>query len=223
MAVEIVLFGGAGLLIGRFGATQLAAHQISMSICSVTFMVPLSISQAGQCPRRFLHGRRLAACRADERYRRVPARGRLHGGDGDGSVVDASVVAGLYITTGDSSRGDVIAVAAQLLTIAAFFQVFDGAQTIAAGALRGLKDTRVPAVVAAIGYWGLGFLPAWDSGRQNGLWRCRNLVRPGLRPGGRRTVLSARFWLLSGRLIAAQTVATAPPSADSPAKYATQH
>ena len=46
MAVEIVLFGGAGLLIGRFGATELAAHQISMSICSLTFMVPLSISQA---------------------------------------------------------------------------------------------------------------------------------------------------------------------------------
>jgi MATE family multidrug resistance protein len=223
MAVEIVLFGGAGLLIGRFGATQLAAHQISMSICSVTFMVPLSISQAANVRVGFFMG-------ADSpRAARMSAIVAFLLGVGFMGAMATillsmpSVIAGLYITTGDPNRGEVIAVAAQLLTIAAFFQVFDGAQTIAAGALRGLKDTRIPAVVAAIGYWGLGFLPAWILGVKMGYGAVG--IWYGLASGLAAVALSlsARFWLLSGRLIAAQTVATAPPSTSSPAEYATQH
>jgi MATE family multidrug resistance protein len=113
-----------------------------------------------------------------------------------------ATIAGLYITASDPVRGDVIALAVRLLTIAALFQVFDGAQTIAAGALRGLKDTRVPAIAAAIGYWGIGFTVAWVLGMRLGLGA------PGIWWGlaaGLAAVailLCVRFWRLSGRLIA---------------------
>src|SRR5262249_37536572 len=55
----------------------------------------------------------------------------------------------------------VIDVVVRLLAIAALFQMFDGAQTIAAGALRGYKDTRIPLALAAFGYWGVGFPVSW--------------------------------------------------------------
>jgi len=223
MAVEIVLFGGAGLLIGRFGATQLAAHQISMSICSLTFMVPLSISQAANVRVGFFMG-------ADSpRAARMSAMVAFALGVGFMSAMAAillsipSTIAGLYITASDAGRGDVIAVAAQLLTIAAFFQIFDGAQTIAAGALRGLKDTRIPALIAAVGYWVLGFAPAWILGVRMGYGAVG--IWWGLASGLASVALflSARFWLLSARLIAAQSIAAPLPQVNSPAKYATQH
>src|SRR5260221_6913140 len=53
------------------------------------------------------------------------------------------------------------AIALRLLFIAALFQVFDGAQVIAGGALRGLRDTRVPLLVGTIGYWAIGFPAGW--------------------------------------------------------------
>ncbi|MBL8629661.1 MAG: MATE family efflux transporter, partial [Rhodospirillaceae bacterium] len=61
----------------------------------------------------------------------------------------------------DAKDAEVIALVVPLLMISAFFQVFDGAQTIAVGALRGLKDTRTPMILAGIGYWVIGFPVAW--------------------------------------------------------------
>lgn len=223
MAVEIVLFMGAGLLIGRFGASQLAAHQISMSICSLTFMVPLSISQAANVRVGFFMGA------ASPRAARLAAVAAFALGIGFMSMTAVvlltvpSLVAGLYITANDPNRAEVIAIAVQLLTVGAFFQVFDGAQTISAGALRGLKDTRVPAIAAAIGYWGLGFLPGWILGVKLGhgalgIWW-------GLASGlaAVAILLSIRFWFLSGKMIAAQRLGDVLPAANSSADYATQH
>jgi MATE family multidrug resistance protein len=92
--------------------------------------------------------------------------------------------------------------AARLLTVAAFFQVFDGAQTIAAGALRGLKDTRIPAVAASLGYWGIGFTTAWVFGVHLGLGPIG--IWWGLASGlaSVALLLSFRFWRLSAHLIA---------------------
>ena len=54
-----------------------------------------------------------------------------------------------------------MAIALQLFVIAALFQLFDGVQVIAAGALRGYRDTAVPMLIAAIGYWAIGFVGGW--------------------------------------------------------------
>jgi MATE family multidrug resistance protein len=163
-ALEIVLFSSSAMLIGRFGATELAAHQISIGISSLTFMVPYAIAQAVNVRAGYYIGQQ------------TPSAARRAGfaafalGIGFMAAMAATllsipdVLAGFYISGADPTRGDVIALAVRLLTVAAFFQVFDGAQTIAAGALRGLKDTRVPAVAASVGYWGLGFPIAWFFG-----------------------------------------------------------
>ncbi|MHB1208013.1 MAG: MATE family efflux transporter, partial [Rhodospirillaceae bacterium] len=70
---------------------------------------------------------------------------------------------------GSAADAEVIAVVVRLLAISAAFQVFDGAQTIAAGALRGYKDTRIPLALAGFGYWGVGFPVAWVLGFPAGL------------------------------------------------------
>jgi MATE family multidrug resistance protein len=202
MAAEIVLFSVSAVLIGLFGATQLAAHQISISIASVTFMVPLAVSQAVNVRVGFHMGG--GAPRA---ARRAGVIAFLLG-VGFMSAMAAifvtmpAAIASLYITDGDPSRADVIALAKRLLRIAALFQVFDGAQTIAAGALRGLKDTRVPAIAAAFGYWAVGFAIAWLLGVHLGMGAAG--IWWGFASGlaSVALLLTARFWLLSGRLIA---------------------
>ena len=66
------------------------------------------------------------------------------------------------------SDSAVIAMAATLLPIAAVFQVLDGAQVVAAGVLRGSADTTFPAVMAILGFWGIGFPFSWYLGFRAG-------------------------------------------------------
>lgn len=75
----------------------------------------------------------------------------------------AAHIAGLY--TRDAG---VIALASTLLLASAFLQWGDGTQSAAAGALRGLKDTRVPMVINGVIYWGVGFSTAWLLGVESG-------------------------------------------------------
>ncbi len=63
---------------------------------------------------------------------------------------------GLFLDSGDPANAPVIALAISFLGVAAVFQVFDGAQAVGAGMLRGLHDTTVPMIYAAIGYWVIG-------------------------------------------------------------------
>ena len=64
---------------------------------------------------------------------------------------------GIYLDTALPENAQTVALALQYLTIAAMFQLFDGAQVVAAGALRGLQDTRMPMLIAGFGYWVAGF------------------------------------------------------------------
>jgi MATE family multidrug resistance protein len=66
---------------------------------------------------------------------------------------------GLFLDPGDPARPQIIAIGVGLLVLAAIFQLMDGAQVMAIGLLRGLQDTRMPMVFAALGYWGVG-IPA---------------------------------------------------------------
>lgn len=156
LAFEVTIFNAAALLMGLIGADQLAAHAIALQICSVTFMVPLGLNQA------------------------VTVRvGLAHGaGDRDGVsragwtayVLGVSFMAlmGLvmlawpqplisaFIDVADPANARVVVLAVSFLAFAALFQIFDGAQAVASGMLRGLHDTTVPMIYAAIGYWGIG-------------------------------------------------------------------
>ena len=80
-----------------------------------------------------------------------------------------------YVDIDDPAHAATVALAVRYLALAAMFQLFDGAQAVAAGALRGIQDTRIPMVIAGFGYWfagfgtaiGLGFAAGWEG---VGIW-----------------------------------------------------
>ncbi len=144
------------MLMGLFGAAALAAHTVVIGLCSFTFMVPYAISQAATV--RVGH----AVGALEPVAARWSGYVALHLG-----VIWMSMTAslflvvpdrliGLYIDIGDPQNAATLTIALTLLPIAALFQVFDGTQAVAAGALRGLKDTRVPMLICFLGYWVVG-------------------------------------------------------------------
>jgi MATE family multidrug resistance protein len=70
-------------------------------------------------------------------------------------------IASIYVDIDAPANRGLVGIALYLLAIAAVFQIFDGVQAIAAGALRGYRDTAVPLLLAVIGYWGIGFAGGW--------------------------------------------------------------
>jgi MATE family multidrug resistance protein len=161
MALEWGLFSSAALLMGWIGTTALAAHQIALQIAAILFMVPFGISMAATVRVGHAVGRRdpIGTRRA-------------------GFVAMALGVAFMAVTTvfivafrhaiplmflgGDSAQdAQTVALAALLLLIGASWYTSDALQGIAAGALRGLNDTRVPMIYAAISFWLIGFASAY--------------------------------------------------------------
>lgn len=173
--VECGLFSVSSLLMGWFGAVALAAHQICLNIASFTFMVPLAISQAATVRVGFHIGAGAV--------HRARAAGIAAIGLGIGFMAITAVtmtslsqpIFHLYLDQADPDLAAVQGLGAQLIVIAALFQMFDGAQVVAAGALRGLKDTQASLIAGAIGYWGLGMplgagLAFWLGLGPVGLW-----------------------------------------------------
>lgn len=162
LAVEAGLFVAVALLIGRLGPVELAAQQVSISVISVAFMAPLGLAQAAN----IRVGHRVGA--ADREGARAAGLIAI----GLGAVAECLCalanwwaperLARLYLEPGTAADTvGAVALTVSLLRIAAVFQVADGVQCVAAGALRGIGDTRVPFLLAALGYWGIGFPAAW--------------------------------------------------------------
>lgn len=157
VVAESWLFSVGALVIARFGTDAIAAHQIAINVASMCFMVPLSIGMAttvrvGQ-----------AAGAAD--LAEVALRGRAGMALGVGFALLSAALMALFPATIVGLYTDVESVAAlasRFLLFAALFQVFDGLQATANGALRGLKDTAVPMIVTVSAYWLLGMpFAAW--------------------------------------------------------------
>ncbi len=156
MAFEVGLFALTTLLMGRFGEAALAGHQIAFQSASTTFMVPLGISIAAGI--RVGQG---AGANDGTRVRRAAAAALVLAvfvmacaGLVFWRLPDA--VIGLYLDVRDPANAGVVAWARTFLGVAALFQIFDGVQVAASGALRGLKDTRVPMLLTLVAYWVVG-------------------------------------------------------------------
>jgi multidrug resistance protein, MATE family len=160
-AVESGLFAFAALSMGALGSTQLAAHQIAIQSVYVAFMVPVGLSYATtfRIGQHFGAGRLLEARRA----------GRLGIGIGAACMLGFALlfwlapqwVVGLFLDRQDPAFAEVVAMAVALLAIAAWFEFFDGIQTIAMGAIRGLKDAKTTFFVGLGCYWAIGAPLAW--------------------------------------------------------------
>ncbi len=148
LLLEVGVFCLATVLAGRLAPAALAAHQIAINVASTTYMVPLGISQA-TCVR---VGHKLGG--GD------PAAARRVGWMGIGlssafmSLAAISFVAfpRFFFSLWEASP-DAVAVGVTLFVAAAVFQLFDGLQVTAIGALRGLGDTRSALYWNFIGYW----------------------------------------------------------------------
>jgi len=161
MGVEVGVFLAAGILMGLLGAAALGAHQLVLNCAGVSFMVPLGLGQAAtvRVAYELGAGRTFAARRAA-----YTALALGVGFMGATAVVLWTVpqpIIAVYIDIADPANRETVQIARRLLAIAAAFQVFDGVQTIAAGALRGYRDTLIPMLLAGFGYWGAGFLGGW--------------------------------------------------------------
>jgi MATE family multidrug resistance protein len=155
--VEAGLFLATGLVAGALGPAVLAAHMIALSVASVSFMVPLAISQAAnvRVATAFGAGHRLSARRAG-----FCAIGLCMAFMGAAALVFGLAphpIVAAYLGPLTPANAVTASLAARLLRVAGVFQMADGTQVAAAGALRGLQDTRIPMLLATFGYWGIGF------------------------------------------------------------------
>lgn len=157
-------FAVAALMMGWLGATALAAHQIALSCAASTFMFPLGLSIAVS----------LRLSRALGEGERSALRSIWLGALGLSSVIMLTfatvfALAGTWLARGFTTDAAVIALAAQLLAVAALFQVFDGAQVVGSGALRGLTDVKLPTLITFSAYWVIAIPSAYLLGVRGGL------------------------------------------------------
>jgi MATE family multidrug resistance protein len=156
-ALEIGVFVTSAAVVGLFGADALAAHQIAINYASITFMVPMGIGQAAtvRVAGERGAGRPAAARRAAFVALRLGTAFMVASAIVIFAVPDAIVAA--YVSADDPANQTLVALALRFLVFAGLFQVVDGMQVVAAGALRGYEDTVVPMFYAGLGYWGIGF------------------------------------------------------------------
>ena len=155
--LEYGMFAVAAILMGWIGTIELAAHQIALQVASILFMAPFGISMAATVRVGHAVGRR----NAPETRRAGFAAIAL------GAAFMATMVVLILLTRhwlplafldgGNPDADATLALAATLLAAGATFFIADGVQTIAAGALRGLSDTRIPLLFATLSFWIVGF------------------------------------------------------------------
>jgi MATE family multidrug resistance protein len=158
--LEYGVFSSAGLLMGLIGTTALAAHQIALQVAAVLFMVPLGIGMSATIRVGHAVGRNDIAGIKRAGYVAILLATALS------AILTLAVIfariAIVRLFLGDATtNGETGVLAAMLLAVGATLFITDGLQGTAAGALRGLKDTRIPLLIAAISYWLIGFPAAY--------------------------------------------------------------
>jgi multidrug resistance protein, MATE family len=149
--LEVAIFNLVAVMTSSFGPATTAAHQISIRIASFTFMATTGIGAAASVRvGRAIGGARTADARRAG-FAAMAAGVAWMACCGVALLVFPERIAAFF--TGDA---EAIAAAAPLLRIAAVFQIFDGLQSVASGALRGAGDTRLPFLANLVAYWAIG-------------------------------------------------------------------
>jgi MATE family multidrug resistance protein len=156
-----ILFEGAvfalvSVLAAHLDEFSLAAHGIAVNVVSITYMVPLGISSAAAVRVGQAVGRKNPRGVAVAGWTALLLGGLFMGAAGLALTFAPRAIARLY-----TPEAVVLAAGTALLRLAALFQIFDGFQVVATGALRGLGDTRTPAYAHLVGYWIFGMPIAW--------------------------------------------------------------
>lgn len=158
---EVALFSAASVMMGWLGEVPLAAHGIALQIASLTFMVHLGMSNSATIRAGKALGKRdwegmkdgaiaafglslIAACLTIILFLTLP-----------------ETLVGLFLDPDDPQRDAVIVLGVGMLAAAALFQLFDAAQVMAIGILRGVQETRLPMYIATVSYWFIGLPVAY--------------------------------------------------------------
>ena len=149
--LEISAFAAATALCAKLGPLPLSGHEIALSCAAFTFMVPLGISSAAAVRVGQYLGRRNPQGARRAGWSAIALGCGFMGCSGLIFVLMPTQIARLF-----SPDPVVIKVGATLLLVAAAFQLFDGLQTVATGALRGTGDTRTPMLANLVAYWFIG-------------------------------------------------------------------
>ncbi len=169
VAVEVGLFTTTTFLIGLLGTVPLAAHQIAIQTAAMAFMIPLGTSFATTI--------RVGQLIGQGDRKGAQMAGYIGIGLGTAFMSTMGIlfwlapefIISLYLDVSDPENRAVVDLAKALLGIAALFQIVDGIQATAAGALRGLKDTKVPMLIGFLSYWGIGLSVGYGLGFSLGL------------------------------------------------------
>ena len=172
---EMGLFMVTTFLAGLVDTMTLAAHAIAMQTSGVAFMVPFGLGQAASV--------RIGLAAGSGRHDIIKRAGWVALGIGGVTSLTVAVLIWFgaplivdgFLDLENPSTAPLVPLALSFLAVVAFMQIFDTSQSVAAGVLRGLKDTRVPMIYALIGYWGvglatsilLGFVAGWGG---VGIW-----------------------------------------------------
>lgn len=151
---EVGAFSSAAVMMGWFGATPLAAHQITISLASTSFLITLGIGIAGTIRVGYELGRGDYPSARFAGFTAIKLGAAYMGLCALGFFFLREWFPTFYV-----KDVDVIAWAAKFFIIVAIFQIFDGVQAVAIGALRGMSDTQWPSIIAFFSYWVMG-LPA---------------------------------------------------------------
>lgn len=150
---EAGLFAGAAFLMGRIGEAELAGHAVALQVAALAFQVPFGVGQAATIRVGLAYGARDPGAIA------LAGRASLIMGIGFMAATALAITAfprlilSAYVDLHAPANAAMVVHATQFLMVAAAFQLFDGAQAVGAGALRGLQDSRVPMAYAIFGYW----------------------------------------------------------------------
>ncbi|GHA05768.1 MATE family efflux transporter [Novosphingobium arvoryzae] len=169
------LFSSAAFLMGLLGQAELAGHTVALQVAALAFQIPFGVGQAATIRVGYHYGAgNVAAIAAAGKAALVVAVSYM--------IIPAALmilaprfVLSLYVDPADPANAAMVGHAVGFLAIAAAFQLFDGLQAVLAGTLRGLQDTRMPLILALIGYWLIGFTTSVALGffsplAGNGIW-----------------------------------------------------
>ena len=197
--MEYGLFSAAALLMGLISTTALAAHQVALQVTAILFMVPYGIAMAATVRVGHAVGRNDPSAVKRAGLVAILLGIVLVAGFTLAVIVSRFAIARLFFgVAADASAA--VELTANLLLIGATFFIADGVQTIAAGSLRGMNDTRMPLLFAAVSYWLIGFTTACVLGFRTELGAIGVWIGLSVGTAIYATLLILRFRLLASRL-----------------------
>lgn len=153
ITAEAGIFGAAAFLMGNIGASQLAAHTVALQIAALAFQVPFGVGQAATIRVGYFYGARDPDGMKRAGWTAIVVGTGFMAFTALLMIMIPKPLIAIYVDPWDPKNAVLVGFALQYIVIAAAFQLFDGMQAVAAGALRGLQDTRVPMWIAAFAYW----------------------------------------------------------------------